>query len=391
MALNKDPYDTVNPKKKARKDNQSQMDQETMTSIDNSVLNREGFITYRQIQLELEKDNLFIALSQVFKYCKGMGIEEESSYVKPTLTEKHRKERLLFVLNKVDTTDPMNLLYKNHEDIVSIDEKWFRSDPLRKTLKYLPDHARHPNNTVQHKSHIPQLMITAAISEPTATFDGKVGLIYHGDEVAAERNSRRRPRGTLEIKAKNVDCEEFFDGQTRVDEDISKTGILDQIIRNKVPDQFTYIQMDNAPSHVGRHTKELLNEFCDFNNLMIEYTTQPAQSPDFHICDLALFNSLQKRVDRIKDQADKTLDMLWNVTKEVFDSYPKETIQICYGHLYANYNECLKHDGDNRHKNPHDGVRTKFARGEPLNRCCLTFEQYVHLKVETENWLVQHQ
>jgi len=59
----------------------------------------------------------------------------------------------------------MNLLYKNHEDIVSIDEKWFRSDPLRKTLKYLPDHARHPNNTGQHKSHSPQLMITAAISE----------------------------------------------------------------------------------------------------------------------------------------------------------------------------------------------------------------------------------
>jgi len=65
-----------------------------MTSIDNSVLNREGYITYRQIQLELEKDNLFIALSQFFKYCKGMVIEEESSYVKPTLTEKHRKERL---------------------------------------------------------------------------------------------------------------------------------------------------------------------------------------------------------------------------------------------------------------------------------------------------------
>ena len=75
----------------------------------------------------------------------------------------------------------------------------------------------------------------------------------------------------------------------------------------------------------------------------------------------------------------------------IFWDYPKETIQICYGHLYANYNECLKYGGDNRYKSPHDHVRSKFARGESLNKCSLTYQEYIDKREETENWLVQNQ
>jgi hypothetical protein len=282
-------------------------------------------------------------------------------------------------------------VYFDHTNIVSIDEKWFHTDPNRKTLKYLPGHQYHLNNTVQHKSHIPKLMVTAAISEPTDTFDGKIGTIFHGDIIPAQRSSARRPRGTLEIHPKNVDAKEFFDSETKVDEDINKTGIIDKIVRVKEPDNFTYIQMDNAPAHVGLETKERLNQFCVENNLLMEYTTQPAQSPDFNICDLAIFNALQRKTDRLKKEANKSIDELWTVVKNVYDEYPKESIQICYGHLYANYNECLKHNGDNRYKGPHDGVRVKFARGERLNKCCLNYAEYQNLRQETTLWLQTHQ
>ena len=258
--------DIVKPRKKQRLDYQSQYDQETMTAIDEAILNKDGFITYRELQLDLERNDIFVALSQVYSYCQQLGVIEESSYIKPKLTEKHKRERIMFVLNKIDTTDPENLVYKNHHDIVSIDEKLFQTDPLRKTLKYLPDHEHHLNNHTQHKSHIPHLMVTTAISEPTNTFDGKVGIIFHGDIIPAQRNSVRRPAGTPEIHSKIVDSEEFYESQTKIDADIEKTGILDKIVRVKVPETFTYIQMDNAPAH-GHRIQAELNEFCEREQL----------------------------------------------------------------------------------------------------------------------------
>jgi hypothetical protein len=56
-------------------------------------------------------------------------------------------------------------------------------------------------------------MVTTAISEPTDTFDGKIGILFHGDVIPVQRNSARRPRGTLEIHSKNVDCDELFDSE----------------------------------------------------------------------------------------------------------------------------------------------------------------------------------
>jgi len=74
----------------------------------------------------------------------------------------------------------------------------------------------------------------------------------------------------------------------------------------------------------------------------------------------------------------------------VFKEYPKESISIEYGHLYANYNECLKHNGDNRYKCPHDGVRKKFSNGERLNKCNLTYDEYLAVRHETMSWLTEN-
>ena len=109
-----------------------------------------------------------------------------------------------------------------------MNEKYFYTTPPKRNLKYLPDHEWHPQQTIQHKSHIPKLMITSAISQPTDDFDGKCGLIFHGDIVNAQRNSRNRPRGTLLLQPKNVDHEEFILGQIKDD------GIINQMIKKKI-------------------------------------------------------------------------------------------------------------------------------------------------------------
>ena len=41
--------------------------------------------------------------------------------------------------------------------------------------------------------------------------------------------------------------------------------------------------MDNAPSHGGQSQK-MLREYCDAKNLIVQYTNQPAQSPDLNVC-----------------------------------------------------------------------------------------------------------
>ena len=77
----------------------------------------------------MQNNGIFIALSQVHKYCQSMVV-----IVNPKLTDRHRNERLRYVLDKIDTSDHDNLIYYNHH----IDEKWFYTDLLKKNLKYLP-------------------------------------------------------------------------------------------------------------------------------------------------------------------------------------------------------------------------------------------------------------
>ena len=130
----------------------------------------------------------------------------KSSYVKPSLTEKHRMFRLKFTLNQIVVSNPNQLVYRDHHNNIHVDEKYFYTTPPKRNLKYFPDHDWHH----------------------TDDFDGKCGLIFYGDIVNAQRNSRNRPRGTLLLQPKNVDHEEFILGQIKDD------GIIHQIIEGEI-------------------------------------------------------------------------------------------------------------------------------------------------------------
>ena len=261
-----------------------------------------------------------------------------------------------------------------------MDEKWFYTTRLREKLKYLPDHEFRNQHTTQHKSHIPRLMVTSAISQPTDTFDGKCGLIYHGEIRPAQNNSANRPRGTLELHSKNVD----HDGQLKED------GIINQIIEKKYPETWTTIQMNNAPGHVGYDTINNLNNILEIENVYIGYHTQPSQRPDFNINDLCFFNSLQKQSDRLRrsvGQVNNTnLLNLYNNVKTAYDKYPKETIAIGYGHLFACFNETIRLNGENRYKNPHMKVRQRFYRHEALNIVNINIDRYYEIKHSVNNY-----
>ena len=370
----------LKPKKKSRLSSTCTFNEEIASAIDFILRESHGNITIRGMKVELEKENLIFSYSTVFQYLTAMGVVQEKSYVKPYLSEKHKMHRLLYVLSMIDTSDTTNLTYLDHTNRVHIDEKWFYMIPVHRNIMRLPDHPIEYFSTI-HKSHIPKVMITAAFSEPTPSFDGKVGIYVHGEMVPAARSSINRLKGTMELKPKNIDAAEFYESQTK------EGGLLEMIAKVKLPDQSTTVQMDNAPPHIGHHNIDLLNQYCIDHHMDISYVTQPAQSPDFQICDLALFNSLQKKVDHLKAEDDHTLLALWNATLAVFVNYPKRTISICFGHLYSNFNECLRYNGGNNYPSPHAEVRKNFSKGLPLNKCIYSMQEYTQKKIEVMQWL----
>ena len=70
-------------------------------------------------------------------------------------------ERLKFILNQIDVSNPNRLVYRDHHNNIHVDKKYFYTTPPKRDLKYLPHHEWHPQQTIQHKSHIPKLMITS--------------------------------------------------------------------------------------------------------------------------------------------------------------------------------------------------------------------------------------
>jgi hypothetical protein len=151
-------------------------------------------------------------------------------------------------------------------------------------------------------------MITAAISQPTEDFDGKIGLFPYIINTQAARNSANRPRGAPVLSNINVDNASFYEQQTREIDGVIhtiKNKMLYQDINNPIK-----IQMDNAPAHVGLDVVQDLQDYVDLAHLNISWEMQPPNSPDLNICDLAFFNALQKATDRLKRRSGSTTDLL---------------------------------------------------------------------------------
>jgi hypothetical protein len=109
-----------------------------------------------------------------------------NTYLKPKLTPDHRRNRLNFVLSKIDAGDPT--MYDAQFNTIHIDEKWFYMDKVKRKV-YLTEDEAPPERTVRNKNYIEKVMFLAAVARPMREewgvvrdqqddwyFDGKVGL-----------------------------------------------------------------------------------------------------------------------------------------------------------------------------------------------------------------------
>jgi hypothetical protein len=116
--------------------------------------------------------------------------------------EQNGYGRLEFCLDKQGANGLYNAMY----DRVHVDKKWFFLTWLTVRYYLVPD-AEQPHQVIGHKCHIPKCMHLAANERPrwdaqhNQWFSGKLRLWPVAHQVAAKRNSRHIPAGTLEWKS----------------------------------------------------------------------------------------------------------------------------------------------------------------------------------------------
>jgi hypothetical protein len=286
--------------------------------------------------------------------------------LKPKLTQRHRDNRIAFVNSKIDDG---GLSYEMQYNCIHVDEKWFYVERARKRT-YLTIGEEAPIRDTRNKNFIDKVMFLAAVARPQRqqryvqredddnswVFSGKVGIYPMVKYRNAINNSHLRPAGTLLVD------------NLKINRKVYQDFILDKLlpdISRKCPadmkNQTLYIQQDNASPH--RINMELFNERCLLLGLVdCRIIYQPSQSPDFNICDLCFFPSIQSLYGKIPGVKD-SLTCIQAVTN-AFNSYDPNLLNRSFLSLMMNYNMTLKHGGCNKYAIPHMGKERLERLGE---------------------------
>ena len=305
-----------------------------------------------------------IPKTTLFRMMNDGHVKRISSTVKPTLTEQNKLERLQFCLRHVRP----NGIFCDMYDYVHIDEKWFYITETKKSYYLLADEEP-PERSCKSKRFITKVMFMAAVARPQydshrkCYFDGRVGIWPFVERTPAQRNSKNRPKGTLETKP-----------IVSVNKEVVKQMIIDNImpsIREKMPisrrGNPVYIQQDNAKPHTCG-TDELLTEEGSRDGWNIVITNQPPNSPDFNVLDLGFFNAIQSLQHK---EAPKTVDDLIKVVEDSFNAITRETLDNTFLTYQSAMESAMKAGGSNQYKLVHMGKEKLRREGKlPVSIIC---------------------
>ena len=230
---------------------------------------------------------LQIPLSSMHNLIRDGRIKRTSTYLKPLLNNHQKSERIRHCIDNIMEDGYFRDMY----DRVHVDEKWFFVMPQKETV-YLLEDEEPPLRCAKSKRFIPKLMFLCAVARPRydhrsrRMFDGKIGIWPVCEMVAAKRNSRNRPRGTMEMKPVNVNKEVY------------KKMFLENVIpaiKSKWPDgnRIIIIQHDNASPPGSVMNDNDIDEALKGDGFDISIQYQPPNSPDLNVLDLSYFNSIQ--------------------------------------------------------------------------------------------------
>jgi hypothetical protein len=257
------------------------------------------------------------------------------------MTEANMIKRLEFCVSMIDESNETLPMFKEMDNIVHIDEKWFDMTRVKNTYYLLPEETD-PVRTVKNKNNIGKVMFLTAVAKPRygangdEIFDGKIGTWAFVKEVAALKKSKNRPKGTLELKTVIVNREVMREYMCKK---------LIPAIQDKWPDEdlrrTIFIQQDNAKPHI-------LSDDADFqeavaqSDLNIQLVQQPPNSPDMNVLDLCFFRSLQSMTDNSAPTSIK--DLIENVERE-YHNYEVAKLARSFITLQSCMRETMKEGG----------------------------------------------
>jgi hypothetical protein len=272
-----------------------------------------------------------------------------SSPLKPYLTDAHKTARLSYCLAKIDKSGSGLARFKNHYDEVHVDEKWFW---ITKDGKHyiLAEGEEIPKRKITHKGYITKVMFLSAQARPRMMaggeyFDGKIGIWPIGEIIPAKRRSANRPKGAPTWENHSVDRKKYR--QMMID--CVLPAILEKFPTAYLDRHGVKIQQDGAKSHILPDDQEWL-EAVEETGCNITLVTQPAQSPDLNINDLAFFASIMslQRKGCCKDALE-----LIGVVNKAYDDYPSNKINRMWLTMQSVMNEIIKDNGGNDYNLPH--------------------------------------
>ena len=244
-----------------------------------------------------------------------------------------------------------------------MDEKWFYAHPGG-SLLYLPPGVQPPVLRVKHKRHIPKVMFLAALGQPTANFNGSVGIWPVQKLYTPKRASRAHPRENNQLVPYLKEC--VMDGEVFVrmikEDYIPKVVELGSVMLQAKPvgaKLTVWSQLDNAGGHGLGFTLEEINRLgatCH-PHIRIHFYTQPPNSPDMNILDLGAWNSLQRAVKPVVYQhqtphATNQSQIISAVTTSFIEWNAREKCEKLFDTLQAFMAELLLSGGDNQDQ-PH--------------------------------------
>ena len=243
-------------------------------------------------------------------HCLGAGWTDGRVRTLPWLNDGHVNDRFMWAAEFVD---------EQYTAWVDVDEKWFYVVRLHGRRKKAPGQIL-PPRFCKSKRNIPKVMFLSAVARPRPGFNGIVGFW----RVAEPKKFKSGPRKdeTWDVD-KNMTAELYFK--------MMKGKVFPKILKafEGTGIRHVVVQQDGARPHTGKDVVNRLNEYGKTLSPSIEVRTQPAQSPDLNVNDLALFRSLDVAVRKLRRTEGNEWDkekLARDVHRAVKD-YPAEKLE----------------------------------------------------------------
>lgn len=321
----------------------------------------------------------------VRRWSMALGVKERRQYLHPTLNRGHKIDRLDWTLNEIEENAQGCLNFSDNYNAVHIDEAFYylRKDGARVKMYKKQNGVYQTFETVRTKSKrfVGKVMYIAALCRPHPTYaktpggadrhDGKIVLRSFTD---VGTYTRGRLMGQEKIVNVSVTGEEYSRMIHR--------EIVPAIMQNMwwfkrgsgKPEagQTIFIQQDGASPHTckfaARSLRQLESEaFYRRHGFRFRVVTQPAQSPDLNVLDLAFWHSNKTT---LKGRRWAALQEMMADVAIKWDEYPREKVEAAFRILYTIYRGILASGGDNNFSR-HGGDRRRRAQGLGPDTSCL--------------------